>query len=121
MSKCAIPSSDWPSDYQKRWRKDHRTKIAGYAHKITVKRRLIINKFKDVPCTDCGVRYEWYVMQFDHRDSVDKAFAISAGITLKLEDLLDEIAKCDVVCANCHAIRTYKRRCQGEMAAMDTP
>jgi len=66
---------------------------------------------KDKPCTDCGIRYPYYVMQFDHvrgkklfnvGDSVKKNFA--------LEKVLDEIAKCEVVCANCHMERTHQRR-----------
>ena len=106
----AIPCSDWRSDYQKRWRSNNRAKVVSYTQKQVAKRRLVINKFKDVPCTDCGIRYAWYVMQFDHRDPITKLFYIGRAIvSRKLEDLVGEVAKCDVVCANCHAIRTYKR------------
>lgn len=77
--------------------------------------RAVISKAKARPCADCGVEYPHYVMQLDHRG--DKLFTVSSllssgpiaiprrDITLKM--LLDEIAKCDVVCANCHAKRTY--------------
>ena len=34
---------------------------------------------------------------------------ISYEFTATMEDVLDEIAKCDVVCANCHRRRTALR------------
>lgn len=74
-----------------------------------VKCREFINQVKDRPCMDCGVKYPPPVMQFDHRDPSTKKFTISqfAGGDANLEAIKEEIAKCDVVCANCHAIRTW--------------
>lgn len=67
--------------------------------------REIIREAKAVPCADCGQRYPYYVMDFDHRE--DKVIIVSKlperGSVAKL---LAEIAKCDVVCANCHRERT---------------
>ena len=43
------------------------------------------------------------MMDFDHRDPSMKSFALSGKVQLKSEEaLLREVAKCDVVCANCH-------------------
>jgi hypothetical protein len=69
----------------------------------------LIKSVKSIPCTDCGVQYPHYVMDFDHLG--DKEFTI--GNTkghYSRERLLREIAKCEVVCANCHRERTHKRR-----------
>ena len=62
-------------------------------------------------CVDCGLRPEiLQVLEFDHRDDEPKLFDVSDRMTSgNLEDLKREIAKCDVVCANCHRIRTVKR------------
>jgi len=53
-------------------------------------------------------------MDHDHRDGEIKLFNISDLISRKLrvstETLKKELAKCDVVCANCHRERTYQRR-----------
>lgn len=71
----------------------------------------IIHAAKSVPCADCGVGYPVYVMQFDHLDPAAKEFNIGViGPTASRSRLIAEIAKCDVVCANCHAERTYQRR-----------
>lgn len=72
--------------------------------------RKLIRLAKSQPCADCGTSYPYYVMQFDHLR--DKKFNISAFVcsNRKIETLLAEIAKCEVVCANCHAERSYQRR-----------
>ncbi len=73
--------------------------------------RKLVEEAKNQPCVDCGVQYEWFQMQFDHLDAEKKLDTISriANRNSK-QKLLDEIAKCEVLCANCHAARTYKRR-----------
>jgi hypothetical protein len=70
-------------------------------------KRTFINGKKDVPCSDCGVKYPPYVMQFDHVKG-RKLFNIGAGIiAVAWKKVLTELKKCEVVCANCHAKRTY--------------
>lgn len=70
--------------------------------------REVIHAAKDVPCMDCQVKYPYYVMDFDHRDPSQKDFTIAQKVTSKsLALIIKEIAKCDVVCANCHRIRTH--------------
>ena len=62
------------------------------------------------PCTDCKKSYPPCVMDFDHK-SGKKVANISAMALqcLSKETILREIAKCDLVCANCHRLRTCKR------------
>lgn len=73
-----------------------------------------IAEYKRQPCADCGNKFPPVCMDFDHLPEHQKLFNIStvtngrSGWTL--EDLLTEIAKCEVVCANCHRIRTANRR-----------
>lgn len=66
---------------------------------------------KNKPCTDCGKSYPHYVMQFDHTEG-DKEDCVSVlvGKSKSKKTILDEIAKCELVCANCHAERTFRRR-----------
>lgn len=65
---------------------------------------------KDRPCADCRKRFPTFVMDFDHRPGETKVLQVSLlyrhGSWSKLRR---EIVKCDVVCANCHRIRTQKR------------
>lgn len=61
------------------------------------------------PCVDCGQYYPFYVMQYDHIGD-DKVQDINRLTKAASRDrVMAEIAKCELVCANCHAARTYLR------------
>ena len=71
-------------------------------------------ELKSKPCTDCGGSFPPYVMEFDHvpERGPKKARIVSLirSRSLNAPTLRSELAKCDVVCANCHRIRTFNRR-----------
>lgn len=70
------------------------------------------------PCTDCGLPYPFYVMHWDHlRDKVDQIDRIIQKTGSKRR-VLEEIAKCELVCANCHAARTWNRMQEASQASM---
>ncbi|MFN8518089.1 MAG: hypothetical protein U0667_01580 [Chloroflexota bacterium] len=74
--------------------------------------RLLVG-LKDVPCADCGLRFPACAMDFDHRVGTVKRQAVSRMIGRAGTDtILVEVAKCDIVCANCHRDRTFRRRGQ---------
>jgi len=56
--------------------------------------------------------YPHYVMQYDHLPDFEKEFSISKAIMggYGKKRILTEMGKCELVCANCHFTRTYKRR-----------
>ena len=66
---------------------------------------------KDVPCADCGGKFPPECMDFDHVRG-EKLFLVGSAGQRSIEDVDAEIAKCDVICANCHRTRTKKRRQQ---------
>ena len=71
-----------------------------------------ILELKRRPCSDCGQTFPPCVMDFDHRPESQKLGNINEmmrGQARSMRIILAEIAKCDVVCANCHRIRTHKR------------
>lgn len=67
-----------------------------------------MRSLKNSPCMDCGGRFPPECMDFDHARG-EKKFALSAARTTP-EKLMEEAAKCDLVCANCHRTRTAKQR-----------
>lgn len=70
-----------------------------------------LRKYKEShPCMDCEQYYPYYVMQFDHLPKFKKLYTIADQLTTSPKKLLKEIEKCDLVCANCHAVRSHKRR-----------
>src|SRR5947199_99032 len=61
-------------------------------------------------CADCGGSFPPEAMQWGHLPGSIKLGVISKGIGYRRPKLVfEELAKCELVCANCHAIRTYKR------------
>lgn len=75
-----------------------------------VKKERINRLYKSAPCMDCGVTYHPCQMDFDHREGVDKVAGVNQIIKNgNWEDALAEIAKCDLVCSNCHRLRTQNR------------
>lgn len=60
-------------------------------------------------CKDCGISNH-IILDFDHIK--DKKYNVSQMIRdgFSWKAILKEIEKCEVVCANCHRIRTHKRR-----------
>jgi hypothetical protein len=61
-------------------------------------------------CADCGFRAHPAALHFDHLPGTTKRRGMSRLSGVPWEEALAEIAKCEVVCANCHAIRTAERR-----------
>lgn len=80
------------------------------AHRKEMKAEM--DALKSRPCMDCQQTYPPEVMDFDHRPEEVKLFNLGAGSTRNrsITAIQLEIAKCDLVCANCHRLRTMKRR-----------
>lgn len=75
-----------------------------------------INRLKAEPCTDCNTSFHYCQMDFDHRDPSTKRKQISYMKLLSLDTIRAEIAKCDLVCANCHRDRTQKSVVSGSIS-----
>lgn len=109
--KTMVGLSPWCGDCTRAYAKSqHKT-----THKKKVEKknemRSFIDTLKDVPCMDCKEKYHHVVMDFDHiKERGQKEWVISQSMHCSKETLLNEIAKCDIVCSNCHRIRTFNRR-----------
>lgn len=77
-----------------------------YAH-----RRAFLDWLKNQPCRDCGHKFPPFVMDFDHRDPAGKRLELTKWTSRgSAESLFVELVKCDVVCANCHRVRTWGKK-----------
>lgn len=71
-------------------------------------RMKFLHEYKSsTPCFDCGDHFPYYCMDFDHLR--DKKFLMSRAHLEGMETIKKEMAKCDLVCSNCHRKRTFKR------------
>lgn len=62
-----------------------------------------------VPCTDCGTVFPPEAMQWDHLPGRPKRGDVSSLRGVSRQQILDEIANCELVCTNCHILRTIAR------------
>lgn len=89
-----------------------KVKARAVAWKQRQRRRLLVMAWeaKSVPCADCAKTFPPVAMDFDHAGSPkDAAIANLIHGACSVDRLMAEIVKCDVVCANCHRLRTWER------------
>jgi hypothetical protein len=105
--------NDWSREkrkaYNADWYKKNRSAQLERVKRNNERYKDEIRAAKQKPCADCGVEYPYYVMDFDHVRGVKEFGIAEKSRRGGRKALADEIAKCDVVCANCHRIRTYTR------------
>ena len=93
--------------HQREWYARNSKKKIAENHAREDKLRQQLRDLKEnQPCVDCGVYYPYYVMDFDHGDS-DKIAGVAKLAGKNVYAALRETKKCEIVCANCHRIRTY--------------
>lgn len=72
-------------------------------------RKAILKYLQKHPCVDCGETNP-IALEFHHLKNKKYNIAPLIGKGCKLSRIMSEIAKCDVVCANCHKKRTAKQQ-----------
>lgn len=77
-----------------------------YLDKSKVRSKMLVDYVRTIKkngsCADCGIK-DWRVLDFDHLPEYEKSFTIGSTIRYRSIAALDaEIAKCELVCANCH-------------------
>ena len=90
-----------------RYRASHLSKEKSRTREAARKAKRELVEYKGGSCVDCGGLFPACCYHFDHKDPQEKAFGIALKIHRPIEELKIEADKCDLVCANCHAIRTF--------------
>jgi len=109
-------------EYQRRWRLKNREKIKEYQNQwynsqppeyretLTKKKREDRKEKLDKlrahlggQCVGCGTTHN---LQFDHIDRTQKSFNISLNRDKPYEELLQEVKKCQLLCKECHIIKS---------------
>ncbi len=103
----------WRDWYSRDANRERHCRLVGRRRNARIKRhREIVRSIKQQPCADCGKTFPPEAMDFDHigekRVEVSRLIYVSGTAAL-----LSEIEKCEVVCANCHRIRTIRRLVEG--------
>ena len=104
--KCAIKGAKRHKEYRKIPKVVE--KYETYNKTYRQKKRDFRDALKKVPCMDCGNIFPPYCMDFHHRDPKAKRAEMAKLVRYNNTALLEEAAKCDLVCSNCHRIRTWR-------------
>jgi 5-methylcytosine-specific restriction endonuclease McrA len=99
--------SYYTAHYQK-YRQDYLERAKKSRNRLkTIFRTNMIAYLIDKSCVECG-EHDARVLEFDHVDPSQKKFMISQAVKLGYawKDVLQELKKCQVLCANCHKRRT---------------
>ena len=117
--------ASWCKPCSKVWRDKNKDVLYKHSRKqdsYAPKHKQTLVEMKGGACIDCGHKSKHYcVYDFHHRDPATKKFAVSTMLTKTgagiSQAILDEVEKCDLLCANCHRIRHSgkgaKPKCQG--------
>lgn len=107
------------ADYQAERRADPRKRRAAYdatnryRERVKGDLQVRVDRIKvERGCVDCGYDTHAVALDFDHLPGFDKAANVSQLVNrcASWERIRIEISKCEVVCANCHRVRTKLRR-----------
>ena len=101
--------------WQKAYSQAHREASAKWQREVRDPQRKINTAFIQAiklakGCVDCGYRDHAEALEFDHLPGYVKRMNVSEMTRFSRKTIEAEIAKCEVVCANCHRVRTALRR-----------
>ncbi len=108
---CRPCKNEFSRAYYAANREVHKAAVARRTTRYRQELKTLIRTIKEAtPCLDCGVSYPWYVMDFDHvtGEKYKDVSAMVSNLNSK-QKVLDEIAKCELICSNCHRVRTFTR------------
>ncbi|MEX2229835.1 MAG: hypothetical protein WEB13_09390 [Dehalococcoidia bacterium] len=105
---CKPCRKAWDADY---WVRQRVVRIRQQKVRLQGLREWIRSLKSSQPCADCGGYFHWIAMTYDHLPGSAKRGEISNLIAGGYRRVVEaELEKCELVCANCHAVRTYLRR-----------
>lgn len=102
-------------EYQRKWRQRNSDKHLAYVNAVKAKLRQEIDEYKlERGCADCGYSEHAVALDFDHvRGTKIDNISTMLQRGLSRGKIHAEMKKCEVVCANCHRVRTQKRNNSG--------
>ncbi len=101
---------EYMRDYQRSWHQRNRARRIANVYERKKRLWEFYNQLKaTLECARCGENHP-ATLQFHHRDPQKKDFNLSEAVNdgYSIEKIKREVAKCTVLCANCHAKEHYE-------------
>jgi len=113
ITKEGFYKESWlsPKAYE-RFQHSSKKAIKKWHARLAVERRQLLDKIKlEKGCKECGYKEYPVALDFDHINPKTKEFNIGTSYTsVSLKRLHKEIDKCQILCANCHRVKTHASR-----------
>jgi len=102
-------------DYQRKWRKQASPELLKRQYDRSQQRRKEIAAWlkdykRERKCARC-LESRWACLDFHHRNPGEKSFLVNSATIYQKgygkKKLLEEIAKCDLICSNCHRVEHH--------------
>lgn len=101
-------------------RSERKRRANGKTSEYRFKRREWYRKYKsETPCVDCGCCFSAECMDFDHVGNKTKQVSHLVTGGYSAEAIRKEMEQCDLVCSNCHRIRTCARKASRRLAILE--
>jgi hypothetical protein len=101
---------EYMRNYQRSWHQRNRARRIAKVYERKERLWEFYNQLKStLECAQCGENHP-ATLQFHHRDPQKKDFNLSEAVRegYSIERIKREVAKCTVLCANCHAKEHYE-------------
>lgn len=111
-----VPGRNWCLDCRKKYMRKYNQNPHRLEQRRSVRKhyreqlKVWLASLKDLPCKDCGNKFPSYAMDWHHvgkKSSEAKFGMYRLAFARGKQSVLDEIEKCDLICSNCHRIRTH--------------
>jgi len=115
--ECQLKKNKWAIGYRKRMSLEVRLKMnkgKRIAHKKLISfRQKVLRRYKLLKgCAYCGYKEHFSALDFDHINKITKIKSVSRLVTdsVSFKKIKNEVRKCNVLCSNCHRIKTYESK-----------
>ena len=95
------------AEYNKEYNERNKEKIREERREQHKEKRAICLEYLGGKCVKCGTIHN---LQFDHIKREGKKYEISAKLSYKFDNLKEELDKCQLLCYDCHKIKTKSER-----------
>lgn len=87
---------------------------ADWSRRLVARNKRLFDAARERPCSRCGGEFPAVCMDLHHREPESKVVAVARLVNTRrsVAVIEAEIAKCDVLCANCHRIVESEVACR---------
>jgi hypothetical protein len=98
-------------DYKKHYKERYSHHRLKRKIRVAEMRKFVFEIKKTLKCEKCGFNKHPAALQFHHKDPKEKEMTIKNLCNrISKENILEEIKKCQVLCANCHQILHFEEK-----------